>query len=303
MTDLNPQLAGVLPVFQVPFKDDLSVDHETLRGELNWIIDQQIDGIVFAMVSEVLRLSDAERNEVTEAACEVARNRDVSVVISVGAESTHQATKFAAHAEAQGATAVMAIPPLATNPLEDELLHYYGTIVDRTTLPVIVQDAGGYLGQPMTIEAQARIAREFPGRIMFKPEAPPIGQRLTELRTATNGKALALEGTGGIGLVDNYRRGIVGTMPGADLCWAIVAIWEALEAGDDERADEIHAPLGALIALQTDFDAFLAVEKHLLKRQGVVRNTLVRGPVGFVLDEDTLNEVDRRFDQLRELVQ
>jgi 4-hydroxy-tetrahydrodipicolinate synthase len=110
------------------------------------------------------------------------------------------------------------------------------------------------------------------------------------------------EGTGGIALVDNYRRGVVGTMPGADLCWALVALWRALEEGDMDRADRLHASLAALVALQTNLDAFLVIEKHLLHRQGVFANTRVRGPVAYHLDTDTLAEVNRRFDQLVELV-
>ena len=52
--------------------------------------------------------------------------------------------------------------------------------------------------------------------------------------------------------------------------------------------------------MQTSLDAFLAVEKHLLVRQGIFKNTIVRGPVGFQLDEETRREVDRLFDRMIE---
>ena len=50
--------------------------------------------------------------------------------------------------------------------------------------------------------------------------------------------------------------------------------------------------------MQTSLDGFLAVEKHLLARQGVFRSEQVRGPVGFQLDEPARREVDRLFDLL-----
>jgi 4-hydroxy-tetrahydrodipicolinate synthase len=87
-------------------------------------------------------------------------------------------------------------------------------------------------------------------------------------------------------------------MPGADLIVSLVALWRALEAGDAARADRIHFPLAALISTQTSLDAFLAVEKHLLCRQGIFNNTRVRGPVGFHLDDESRREVDRLFDRL-----
>jgi 4-hydroxy-tetrahydrodipicolinate synthase len=87
-------------------------------------------------------------------------------------------------------------------------------------------------------------------------------------------------------------------MPGADLIKGIVAMWRALRNGDDERAYCISQPVTSLIAIQNNLDAFLAIEKYLLVKQGVFRNTLVRGPVGYVLDEETRLEVDRLFERL-----
>jgi 4-hydroxy-tetrahydrodipicolinate synthase len=51
--------------------------------------------------------------------------------------------------------------------------------------------------------------------------------------------------------------------------------------------------------MQPSLDAFLAVEKHLLVRRGIFKNTLVRGPVGYILDDETRREVDRLFDLLQ----
>ena len=48
--------------------------------------------------------------------------------------------------------------------------------------------------------------------------------------------------------------------------------------------------------MQNSLDAFLAIEKYLLVKQGVFKNTLVRGPVGYTLDDETRREVDRLFD-------
>jgi 4-hydroxy-tetrahydrodipicolinate synthase len=82
-------------------------------------------------------------------------------------------------------------------------------------------------------------------------------------------------------------------MPGADLIDALVALWKALEANDDARAYRISLPLSSLIAIQTSLDAFLAVEKYLLVKRGIFKNTRVRGPVGYQLDEETRAEIDR----------
>ena len=297
----RPPLRGVLPVFHTPYHEDESIDAETLRDEIEFVYDHGAHGIVMAMVSEVLRLSSEEREQLAGLACRFGRARGV-VVISVGAESGHTAERYARHAEAQGADAVMAIPPVSIGLGSDELLRYYERIIRAIGIPVIVQDASGSVGRPMPIDMQAKLLHEFGDRVMYKPEATPIGPRLSELRDATAGRAKVFEGTGGISLVDSFRRGIVGTMPGCDIIWALVALWNALEAGDEKRIYELSQPISSLIAVQNSLDSFLAVEKYLLVRQGVFRNTLVRGPVGFTLDRETRDEVDRLYDNLRAAV-
>src|SRR5204862_4118708 len=107
------KLAGVLPVFQTPYHADESVDFAILEREIDWLFDRGADGITMAMVSEVLRLSHAERMGVAVAACRAAGGRG-PVVVSVGAESSHIAEELARHAESVGAAAVMATPPLGT---------------------------------------------------------------------------------------------------------------------------------------------------------------------------------------------
>lgn len=292
------QLRGVLPVFQTPWLDDETIDLETLEREIAWLYKSGANGIVMAMVSETLRLDSSEREQLAEAACRFGKERGV-VVISVGAESSKVVERYAKHAENVGADAVMAIPPVSIGVGESELLTYYTRIIEAIRIPVIVQDASGYVGKPMPIAMQARLLEEFgPERVQYKPEASPIGPKLSELRDATKGRARVFEGTGGVALVDSFKRGVVGTMPGADLIRGLVPLWKALEAGHMEKADRIHGPLSALISMQTSLDGFLAVEKHLLKRQGIFHNTLVRGPLGFKLDAETTREVERQFDRM-----
>ncbi len=298
--DSANKVRGVLPVFQTPYFEDQTIDYATLEREIDWLFEQGSDGIVLAMVSEVLRLSSEERDELAKRACGLAKGRGTSI-ISVGAESTAVTIRHARHAQTVGAAAVMAIPPVAVALPEAELFDYYSRLIEAIEIPVIVQDASGYVGRPMSIEMQADLLGEFgPERVMYKPEAEPIGPRLTELHEATGGAAAVFEGTGGIALVDSYKRGVAGTIPGADLIKALVPLWRALESGDDAQAAAIHEPLSELVGLQKSLDAFLAVEKHLLVRQGIFRNEIVRGPVGFRLDDETRSTVDAAFDRLME---
>ena len=302
MSLLHSKLAGVFPVFQTPFDEAESIDFYTLKKEVKWLFGRGANGIVMAMVSETLRLSSEERDDLAAKVCDMARGLG-PVVISVGAESQHTAIRHARHAEDYGASAVMAIPPVSIALSHHELFRYYTSILESVSVPVIIQDASGYVGRPMPVELQAKIHEIFGSdRVLFKPEAAPIGQNLSALRDATGGQAQIFEGSGGISLVDSYRRGIVGTMPGAEIIDAQVALWEALSKRDSSRIYKLSFPISSLVALQTGLDGFLAIEKYLLVKQGIFRNAITRSPVGFHLDEETKSEVDRLFEILSKAV-
>ena len=294
-------LAGVLPVFQTPFGDRDQVDYPALEKLFDWVFANGADGVVFAMVSEILRMSSQERDEVATMACRLARGRG-TCVISVGAESLTAALRHARHAADAGADAVMATPPLLHPAGDDELLRYFTTIAASVAIPLIVQDASGYVGRPLSIGLQARLHSELGDRVLFKPEAPPVGPRLTRLLDATQGRARVFEGTGGLFLIDSFRRGAIGTMPASDVVWALAALWRALRAGDFPRAYRIAGPLALLVSLQTSLDSFVAVEKHLLVRQGVIPSDRMRDPVAGVLDGAGRDEVNRLAELLRAAV-
>src|SRR6185503_2540447 len=101
MNSSRRSLRGVLPVFQTPYHSDETFDLATLEKEIAWLYECGADGIVMAMVSETLRLSTAEREELAAAACKFGSAGGV-VVISVGAESSKVAEHYAKHAETHG---------------------------------------------------------------------------------------------------------------------------------------------------------------------------------------------------------
>lgn len=290
-------LHGVLPIIHTPFDENDQIDAADLRREIDWIFSVGAHGIGSGMVSEILRLTAAERVALTEQMVALTAGRG-AVFAGVGAESSKQACELARAAERAGCDAVMAVPPLTTRLSSESTTAYFRSIADAVSLPVIVQDASGYVGHAIPLDVYIRLLDEYGAeKIVFKPEAAPIGPNLSALRDASGGRAAIYEGSGGILLVDSFRRGIKGTMPGVDLLDGVVALWNALEAGDEERIYRLYFPICALVALQLQagLDGFLAIEKYLLVERGVFCSERRREPNGWQLDPETRDEVDRLF--------
>ena len=296
------KLAGVFTVLSTPFNDDDSIDFASLKNECDWLIEQGVNGFVLAMVSEVLRLSAEERKQLTAKVCEFSSGK-IPVVASVGAESSKIAVELAKAAETDGASALMATAPVAFAATSDEIISYFQTIIENVSIPLIIQDASNYVGQPLDISLYVQLIDQYGNeRVQFKPEAKPVVERLKALKQASNGRAKVFEGQGGAELLGTFPIGVVGTMPGAEIPWALVKLWQALIKGDVSRAKQIHEPLANLIQLQTTLDAYVAVEKYLLVKQGIFKSTRQRGPVGFKLDQKLKTEIDQRYSELEKVI-
>src|SRR6188472_2776877 len=130
----DERLHGVLPVLQTPFTPDRQIDAAVLQREIDWAFDTGADGVVVAMVSEILRLSKRSRCELASLVCQAADGRGFSV-ISVGAANAAEAVEFATHAESLGASAVMAIPPVTTSPGSVATEDYFARIANSVSIP------------------------------------------------------------------------------------------------------------------------------------------------------------------------
>lgn len=298
---MSKPIAGVLPVVHLALNDGDEIDYVVVRRQVDWVYECGADGCCTGMVSEVLRLSGEERQELHARLVEFTAGRGV-VVASVGAESTRQACRWARQAEQSGCDALMAIPPTLASLPAAALTDYFTAICEAVDLPLIVQDASAYVGQAIPLSVLIGLLDRFgPDKVLFKPEAAPIGPNVSALRDASGGRARIFDGSGGILLVDCFRRGIAGTIPGMEVLDGIVALWRALEAGDEAAIYRIYFPICALVALQMQagLDGFLAVEKYLMRWRGLFVNEIRRRPYGWELDNETAAEVDRLFDQLQ----
>jgi len=298
-------LHGVLAIVHTPFTDSDAIDAAALKRSVDWAFSVGADGLGMGMVSETLKLMGHERVDYADMLVEFAAGRG-PVFAAVGAESTKQSLFFSQEAERAGCDAVMAVPPLTSRLREDHLVDHFRALADGVGIPVIVQDASGYVGQAIPPGVYVKLLERYgPEKILFKPEAAPNGPNISALRDATGGRARIFEGSGGVFLIDSYRRGIAGTMPGMELLDGIVAVWKALARGDEETAYRIYFPICSIVSLQLQagLDGFLAVEKHLMVKRGLFPSARRRRPYGWELDSETAAEVDRLFARMKLAIQ
>jgi 4-hydroxy-tetrahydrodipicolinate synthase len=268
-------LFGVYPILAMPFDNGGHVDVETLRREVEFMVEAGVHGVGIALASEVPSLSEAERDLALSTVVSQARQR-VKVVMNTSAAGTDLAVFYSRRAEELGADAVMVLPPPPTTTTPAEALAYFEQIGASIDLPVFLQDVAAS-PIPPAFAGQVAASRDHPWYL--KAETPPTPPRIAEAIKASAGRLTVFGGAGGNFFVEELRRGSRGTMPGSTIPEVFVQVWNLFHAGQVDQAQPTFARYATLLKLlsQGNGMAFYLC-KEVLRLRGVFANTNVRRP-------------------------
>jgi 4-hydroxy-tetrahydrodipicolinate synthase len=291
---------GIFTIPSTPFRQDGEIDVPSFRRVVDFCVECGAHGLVYPVnASEWIHLSDAERCQLSEVLVEQNAGR-LPVVIGVTAATKEIAERFARHAREMGASAVIAMPPhLRRRPLSEQvLLDYYRAISDAAGIPIFVQNWSGAHGTEMPAPLLLRLCREIEQVQYIKEETEPSTVKLTQVMEGDPGNVKGFfGGAGGRYLIEEYRRGVAGNMPGCHVTDVVVALWNALESGNEERALHAYKEMAPLFFFEAQLEGCY---KEVLYRRGVIACPLKRNG-GLQLDgiaSKYLDDILRALDPL-----
>jgi 4-hydroxy-tetrahydrodipicolinate synthase len=288
-------MRGVFPILVTPFDERSQIDEESLRNLIEFNLAAGVHGLGVALGSEVFKLSEAERRQVTRIVVDEAGGR-VPVVINTGAPGTDLAVLYSRAAEEDGADALLVIPPSFFSAGPAEVLDYYRAISDTVGIPIFIQDTGG---APVPADLARRIAETCERVRYIKVECPPVTAKVADVVARAGDRLVVFGGAGGNYFIEELRRGSVGTMPFCSQPEAFVEVWNRYHAGDEAAARAVFErtilPVNRLA--EQGAGIYYTVHKELLRQRGVIRSAHVRGPAPPV-DELTRQELQRVIDAL-----
>jgi dihydrodipicolinate synthase/N-acetylneuraminate lyase len=289
-------MRGVFPILLTPFDVQSRIDEESLRRLVEFNIGAGVHGLGVALGSEVFKLSEAERVQVTRVVVDQARRR-VPIVINTGAPGTDLAVLYSRTAEENGADAVMVLPPTFVPAGPAEVREYFRAISDAITIPIFLQDTAT---APIGAGLARQIAEESERARYIKVESAPPPAKVAEAVAQAGDVLTVFGGAGGGYFIEEMRRGSVGTMPFCSQPEAFVEVWDRFLAGDEAGAratfDRTIAPINRISAQVTG--AYYHVNKEILRQRGIFRTATVRHPAGPPLDDLTRRELQDVIDAL-----
>ncbi len=266
---------GVFAVLVTPFHDDLTLDLESLRRQVDFCIACGVQAVVAPVVaSEFITLADRERCLIYDAVAGQLDGR-ASYVAGVSASSAPHARSLAEAATGAGADALIAMPPILGGRSKERTFAYFAAIADASPLPLMVQNAPEPVGAPLATADLVRLVEEVPSIAAVKEETAPNPQKVGALVAAAGDRLEGvIGGLGGIYLFNELARGATGTMPACQFADVMVELLRLRDAGDDDGARTVFGALQPALVMERLYG--MTFMKACLQRRGVLRNALTR---------------------------
>lgn len=280
------RIRGVIVPILTPFNADETVDVESLRSLVGYLLRNGVHGIwVSGTTGEFANMSDSERVRSIKTVVEEVAGR-VPVIGNVSGGSTRLTGDFAQQVSDIGLDGVAATPPYYYVNSQDELLDHYRYIRDRVELPLWIYNIPQTVKTVVEPGTMATLAAE--GAVVGVKDSSGAGELLAQLNVLCDqggitllrflGSMFRITSAGAVG-ADGVIPGIGNLIP--EVC---SRGWEAGVNGNMEDVRQCDAAL--IIATKvarvarggSPNAASLGAMKSCLKIMGILSDDTVSKP-------------------------
>ena len=295
------RIRGIQAILPTPYKDDLEIDYNDLEKCVEFCAASSVHGIVTTVnASEFQLLSENERKEVIKTVCKRADGR-MPVMAGITGKTVQETLTYAKCAKEYGAQSVIAMPPYVSHIKEEEIYEFYRRLNEEADITVVIQNFVGPVGTEMSVDLLLRMTSDFENIQYIKEEterAPQMISKILERTKEFPDAALSgvLGGMSGRQVIQEFYRGACGCMPACLVADVLVKLWNALENGEKDLAEELYAKLLPIIVYDGVYP--IIAYKEVLKRRGVIKNSCTRLGAWGRLDQENHRELTKILETL-----
>jgi 4-hydroxy-tetrahydrodipicolinate synthase len=269
---------GIFVVMMSPLTDD-GVDTDAMRQMVDHFVDAGVHGlVVLGSNGEFPYLSDVEKKRLIDAVVGQGNGR-VKVIAGTGYMGTDQAISMTAYARDAGADAAMIALPIYYQIDFDGVKRHYERISDEVGFPILYYNIPDMTGLKLTPAQIAELA-EIENIVGVKETIPSIDEiaELADLMKGTDFSVLSGTALNLMPVMERGGCGCIGVLPNL-IPREAVDFYNALKAGDADRAGELMSFMFKFMPLMTASPAPHAIMKESLRQLGHPITPKVKDPL------------------------
>lgn len=176
------ELIGMGVALVTPFNIDGTVDYKSLRGLVEYNIQNGTDYLVISgTTGESVTINKEEKHKIIETVASVNAGR-LPLVIGIGGNNTAAVVKEIRETDLSIFTAVLSVAPYYNKPTQEGLYQHFKAIAKVCSIPLILYNVPGRTSKNMEPSTTLRLARDFKNIIAVKEAGNDPDQYLELLK-------------------------------------------------------------------------------------------------------------------------
>jgi 4-hydroxy-tetrahydrodipicolinate synthase len=176
---MNKTFSGTGVALVTPFKEDFSIDFDSIDVLVNHVINQGIDYIVaLGTTGETPTLSYKERKQILDTIIESVNDR-TPIVVGIGCNNPIEVNEQIHFFDLSKVSAVLSVAPYYNRPQQRGLIAHYKSIAEQSPLPVILYNVPSRTGVNIEATTALEIAKNIPNIIGIKEASGNFAQIMT----------------------------------------------------------------------------------------------------------------------------
>ena len=181
-------LNGTHVAMITPFDKDGNIDEEKYRNLIDFLIENNVDGVVAASTTgESATITHEEQQKVIDIMIDQVNGR-VTTIAGAGSNATVEAQNLVKYAEDAGADAALVITPYYNKPQQSGLYNHFKLLNDSHNIPIVAYNVPSRTGVDLAVDTIVDVAKL--DNIIAIKEANPDLNKLASLFNQLNNNDL-----------------------------------------------------------------------------------------------------------------
>lgn len=173
---LQHKLRGTGVAMVTPFRQDLSIDFESLDKLIDFLIAKKVEYLVLmGTTGESATLNKSEKQSLLKHVINKIAGR-CPLVYGMGGNNTTELIESIQSTDFEGIDALLSVCPYYNKPQQEGIYQHYIKVADASPVPVILYNVPGRTGSNMTSATTLRLASDHKNIIAIKEASGNLDQ-------------------------------------------------------------------------------------------------------------------------------